>query len=107
MPHGILTRCELSISNKNPMTPECLAARVGGWPGLYSPLHGPTFAAPQRREADTALYEPRRWSMRRLLGTLAPVLKWVGAALVLASCALLVYLGAVLLARLAVWAFFP
>ena len=45
--------------------------------------------------------------MRRLLGTLAPVLKWVGAALVLASCALLVYLGAVLLARLAVWAFFP
>ena len=45
--------------------------------------------------------------MRRLLGTLASVLKWVGAALVLATSALVVYLGAVLLARLAVWAFFP
>ena len=45
--------------------------------------------------------------MRRLLGTLTPVLKWVGAALMLTSCALVVYLGAVLLARLAVWAFFP
>ena len=35
------------------------------------------------------------------------VLKWVGAALLLASCALAVYLGAVLLARMAVWTYFP
>ena len=31
------------------------------------------------------------------------VLKWAGLALVLVSCALLVYLGAVLLARLVLW----
>ena len=45
--------------------------------------------------------------MRRLLGTLTPVLKWVGAAALLVLCALLVYLGAVLLSRWGVWAFFP
>ncbi len=69
---------------------------------------------PQRREVGTALYETMRRVTRRLLeaarstpGALSQVLKWVGAALVMGSCALLVYLGAVLLARLAVWAFFP
>lgn len=60
------------------------------------------------------MYETMRRTTRRLprvaratLGALAAVLKWVGGAMVLVSCALLVYLGAVLLARLAVWAFFP
>jgi hypothetical protein len=36
-----------------------------------------------------------------------PVLKWVGAAMVLVACALAVYLGAVLLGRLAVWYLYP
>ena len=44
---------------------------------------------------------------RATLRVLPPVLKWVGAVMVLVSCALLVYLGAILLARMAVWAFFP
>ncbi len=35
------------------------------------------------------------------------MLKWVGAAMVLLSCVLMVYLAAVLLARFAVWAGFP
>lgn len=34
-------------------------------------------------------------------------LKWAGITLLLVSCALIVYLGAVLLARLSVWVFFP
>jgi hypothetical protein len=35
------------------------------------------------------------------------VLKWVGAAMVIVACALAVYLGAILLARLGEWAFYP
>jgi hypothetical protein len=35
------------------------------------------------------------------------VLKWVGLALLLVASALFVYLAAVLLARLVVWASFP
>ena len=45
--------------------------------------------------------------IRGLLEKLMPVLKWVGAAMVLVACALSVYLGAVLLSRLGMWAFFP
>lgn len=37
---------------------------------------------------------------------LEAVLKWVGITMLLVSFALLVYLGAVLLARLSVWVFF-
>lgn len=60
------------------------------------------------------MYETMRRITRRLtrvaratLGALPPVLKWVGSAMVLVSCALLVYLGAVLAARVAVRIFFP
>jgi len=38
---------------------------------------------------------------------LEALLKLAGAALLLASSALLIYLGAVVLARLSAWAFFP
>jgi hypothetical protein len=41
------------------------------------------------------------------LKALWPVLKWVGVALLVISCALAVYLGAVLLARLVLWAYLP
>lgn len=68
---------------------------------------GPALAPPnvsRRPEADEALCETLRRATRRLLGA---VLKWVGITALLISAALLVYLGAVLLARLSVWAFFP
>lgn len=68
---------------------------------------GPVFARPnpsRRPEADATLYETIRRVTRRLLEA---VLKWVGITALLVSAALLVYLGAVLLARLSVWAFFP
>jgi hypothetical protein len=35
------------------------------------------------------------------------VIKWVGLAMMIVSCALLVYLGAALLARLVAWAYLP
>ena len=44
---------------------------------------------------------------RTTLGVLLSGLNWVGLALVLVASVLLVYLGAVLLARLGVWAFYP
>jgi hypothetical protein len=44
---------------------------------------------------------------RATLGVLLSGLNWVGLALVLVASVLLVYLGAVLLARLGVWAFYP
>ncbi len=60
------------------------------------------------------MYETMRRPTRRLprvaratLGALPLVLKWVGAVMLLVSCALFVYLGAVLAARVAVWIFFP
>ena len=78
---------------------------------------GPAFALPgpsQRPEADAALYETIRQTTRRLLeaaraarGALWPVLQWVGLALLLIASALLVYLAAILLVRLAVWAYLP
>lgn len=50
------------------------------------------------------MYETIRRATRRLLEAM---LKWVGITALLISAALLVYLGAILLARLSVWAFFP
>jgi hypothetical protein len=80
------------------------------WSGLRSPRPFPASGA----EADAALYETIRRTGTRLLdaarttlGVLWPVLKWVGLALLLVASALLVYLAAVLLARLVVWASFP
>jgi hypothetical protein len=46
------------------------------------------------------LHETRNRAPRRLLET---VLKGIGIALLLIACAMLVYLGAVLLARAADW----
>ncbi len=50
------------------------------------------------------MHETRRRAAMRMLEAL---LKWAGATLLLASCALLIYLGAVGLARLSAWALFP
>jgi hypothetical protein len=50
------------------------------------------------------LYETMSRVTRRLLEAM---LKWVGITLLLASCGLLVYLGAVLFARGAGWMLFP
>ncbi len=55
------------------------------------------------------LYEAMQRAAGRLLEVpkaVSLVLVWVGGAALLVSCALIVYLAAVLLARLAVWAFF-
>ncbi len=38
---------------------------------------------------------------------LEAVLKWAGITALLVSLALMVYLGAILIARLSVWAFYP
>jgi hypothetical protein len=67
------------------------------------------------RESDAALIKTMPRATRRLLeaerattlGAPSQVLKWVGAALLLVSCALLVYLSAVLVARLVLWAYLP
>ena len=57
------------------------------------------------------MYETMRLGTRgfwRLLMGLGSTVLWiVGTALVMISCAVLVYLGAALAARLAAWAFFP
>jgi hypothetical protein len=58
----------------------------------------------QRLEVDATLYEAIRRATTRLLEAM---LKWVGVTLILVSCALLVYLGAVLLTRLSAEALFP
>ena len=50
------------------------------------------------------MYETIRWATKRLM---SQGLKGLGIAVLIASCALAVYLGAVLLARMAVWACFP
>lgn len=66
-----------------------------------------------RRFIPQPLYETMRRAVERLLKipravprTVSLVLVWVGGAALLVSCALIVYLAAVLLARLAVWFFF-
>jgi hypothetical protein len=50
------------------------------------------------------LYETRKRASMRLLEA---GLKWVGITLLLVSCAMLVYLGAVLLTRGAGWILVP
>ena len=50
------------------------------------------------------MYERIGWLRRRLLPSM---LKWAGLALVLVSCALMVYLGAVIAAQLVSRFFFP
>ena len=56
------------------------------------------------KEAGATLYETRNRATRRLLET---VLKWAGITLLFISCAMLVYLGAVLLVRGADWILVP
>ncbi len=57
---------------------------------------------------DTAV---RRWAQESAraatLKALWPILKWVGVALLVISYALAAYLGAVLLARMVLWAYLP
>ncbi len=45
--------------------------------------------------------------MRTTLGVLSVVLKWVGVALLVVACLLVVYLGAALLGELAVRVTYP
>ena len=60
-------------------------------------------ASEPKRETDAASYETRRLATRRfwklLMGFGSMVLWIVGAVLVMISCALAVYLGAILVAR--------
>jgi hypothetical protein len=69
----------------------CSVARVEyGWASALQPDHT------QHPEAGATLDETRKRTTMRLLEA---VLKGAGIALLLVACALLVYLGAVLLAR--------
>ena len=57
---------------------------------------------------DTAVMRRALESARAAtLKALCPVLKWAGVALLVISCALAAYLGAVLLARMVLWAYLP
>ena len=67
-----------------------------------------------RRFIPQPLYEAMRQALERLLEiprmvpwAVSLVLVWVGGAALLISCALIACLAAVLLVRLAVWAYFP
>ena len=60
------------------------------------------------------MYETIRRIVRRLLDAASAALEgmtfgltWVGVSLLVVASVLLVYLGAVLLARLGAWAFYP
>ena len=44
---------------------------------------------------------------RVVMRLLEAALKWAGLTAIMISCALLVYIGAVLLARLSAWMLFP
>ena len=79
----------------------CSVARVDEY-GWASTLLSPTISN-IRREVGATLNETRNRTPRRLLEA---VLKGVGIALLLVACALLVYLGAVLLERGAGWILF-
>ncbi len=64
--------------------------------------------------SNLALYEAIRQATKQLLeevrtrlGALSVVLKWVGVALLVIAGLMAVYLGAVLLGELAVWATYP
>ena len=83
-------------------------ARIIGFRSLAAPGSSlsparPSLRVPYRRRG-WALYERMGRLARRLLPS---VLKWTGMALVLVSCTLLVYLGAVMAARLMAGGFFP
>jgi hypothetical protein len=56
-----------------------------------------------------AMRQAVAWAYERFLGqpVASLVLVWAGGAALLVSCTLAVYLGAVLLARLALWAYLP
>ena len=57
-----------------------------------------------REEAGATVYEKMPRNVMRLLEA---ALKWAGLTALMISCALLVYLGGVLLARLSAWVLFP
>ena len=85
---------------------------MAGSPPPFTRRFFPAFSFPLPKTPGSrypGLYETIRQATRRLLeaagaelGALWPVLKWVGVGMLVVSCALAVYLGAVLLARLAV-----
>ncbi len=69
--------------------------------------YGRAFALPDPSrcpEVGATLYETIRRATMRLLEA---VLKWAGITALLVSLALMVYLGAILIARLSVWTFYP
>ena len=78
----------------------CLVARVDGYGRDDAQRPDRT----QRPGIGAALHETRKKAAMRLLEAM---LKWVGVTLMLVSCTLLVYLGAVLLTRLSAGALFP
>ena len=82
------------------MTFACPVARVDG----YGRGNAQRPDRTQRPEAGATLHETRKRDARRLLET---VLKGLGVALLLVACAMLVYLGAILLARGADWILVP
>jgi len=72
----------------------CFVDRVEcGWVSVLLPDHT------QRLEVGATLYKTRNRATMRLL----EALKWVGVTLLLISCAMLVYLGVVLLTQGAGW----
>ena len=58
----------------------------------------------RRPEVGATLHERRKRATRRLLEA---ALKWLGIALLLVACTMFVYLGAILLARVADWILIP
>jgi len=77
----------------------CFVGRVEcGWASVLLPDHT------QRLEVGATLYKTRNRVTMRLLEA---ALKWVGTTLLLISCAMLVYLGAVLLTQGAGWILVP
>ena len=79
----------------------CSVARVEY--GRASTLLSPTISN-ARREVGATLDETTKRATSRLL---VAVLKGAGIALLLVACGLLVYLVAVLFARLSTWGFLP
>ncbi|CAA9222439.1 MAG: hypothetical protein AVDCRST_MAG93-504, partial [uncultured Chloroflexia bacterium] len=77
-------------------------ARVG-WHGRAG-AQPPGYTRSVREEAGATVYEKMPRNVTRLLEA---ALKWAGLTALMISCALLVYLGGVLLARLSAWVLFP
>lgn len=84
------------------MNPACSVARIDGYGRAVAlPLdHTQSVSG----EASATVYEKMPRAVMRLLEA---ALKWAGLAALVVSCALLVYLVAVLLARLSAWMLFP